>query len=102
MGKVDLQSTFSRKIAVLRLVAEEMGYQVTLADGHVTSKTGHMKKSLHYERLAQDFCLFKDGKYLTRTEDYEPIGLIWEQMGGNWGGRFNDGNHFSMSYDSRK
>jgi hypothetical protein len=73
MGKVDIQSVFSRKISVLIQVAHEMGYQVTLDESYNASKTGHMAGSLHYERLAQDLNLFKDGKYLSKTSDHMEI-----------------------------
>ncbi len=62
---------------------------------------GHKENGFHPKRLAQDLNLFKDGVYLTKTSDYEPIGIYWELIGGTWGGRFSekeekkDGNHFS-------
>ena len=59
---------------------------------------GGAARSQHKRRLAIDLLLFKDGKYLTDTKDYAPLGLWWEQQGGAWGGRFEDGNHFSLAY----
>ena len=93
------QSVFARKIAVLIQVAFEMGYETTCGDFYrdPLCSYGH-EMSLHKRRLAADLNLFRGGKYLTTTKDYEPLGLIWEKMGGAWGGRFNDGNHFSMEY----
>ena len=32
------------------------------------------------------------------TEDHEPLGEWWESIGGVWGGRFNDGNHYESPY----
>jgi len=62
-----------------------------------------MKNSLHYEGLAGDLILYNaNGTYLTRTEDYEFAGTFWEALGGSWGGRFKDGNHFSLEYGGRK
>lgn len=60
-----------------------------------------IKRSLHTIRLAIDLLLFKDGMYLTKTEDYTPLGLWWEQQHvlARWGGRFSDGNHFSMTWE---
>ena len=51
-----------------------------------------------------DFNLFKDGKYLTATEDYTQLGEYWESLGGCWGGRFSsaDGNHFSLEHEGCK
>lgn len=65
--------------------------------------------SLHTKRLAIDLNLFKNGRYLTVTEDYTPIGVIWESYSTNginccWGGRFRnkDGNHFSIEHGGKK
>lgn len=101
MSLREKQSLFARKIAVLIQVAFEMGFEVTCGDFYRDSRCpyGH-KKSLHQRRLAADLNLFKEGKYLISTKDYESLGLIWEQMGGAWGGRFNDGNHFSLEHQS--
>lgn len=52
-------------------------------------------KSFHYKRLAIDLNLFKDGVWMTKTSDHEPFGKFWELLGGSWGGRFGDGNHYS-------
>jgi hypothetical protein len=30
------------------------------------------------------------------------LGLKWESMGGSWGGRFNDGNHYSLEHEGRR
>lgn len=58
------------------------------------------KHSLHRSRLAVDFNLFKNGKYLEDTESYRPLGEYWESLGGSWGGRFSspDGCHFSLEH----
>ena len=94
------QAKFSKMVGLLLLYADSMGYDVTLGDAY--AKTGHMKDSLHYSRLAIDLNLFKDGKYLTKTEDHEPLGIFWESIGGSWGGRFNDGNHYSLEHEGRR
>ncbi|URG13016.1 hypothetical protein B2_23 [Stenotrophomonas phage B2] len=59
-------------------------------------------RSTHKNRLAVDFNLFKDGVFLTRTEDHKELGEYWESLGGTWGGRFNDGNHYSIEHDGVK
>ena len=60
--------------------------------------------SLHCERLAVDLNLFKDGVFMTKVSDYEPLGVYWENLGGSWGGRFSkpDADHFSLSPDGGK
>lgn len=82
-------------LSLLLDYANLQGYEITLGDAFATS--GHKDDSFHYKRLAIDLNLFKDGKYLTETDDHRPLGLFWESIGGTWGGRFKnpDGNHYS-------
>ena len=61
-----------------------------------------IRNSLHSKRLAIDLMLFKNGVYLTNSEDYRPLGEFWESIGGTWGGRFHDGNHFSCEHEGIK
>lgn len=97
------QRKFSLMIAQLIVWAYEQGYEVTL--GHALRcpdcPVGR-KTSLHKSKLAVDLNLFKDGVYLTTTEDHRPLGEKWESMGGSWGGRFNDGNHYSIEHQGRR
>jgi hypothetical protein len=105
------QRIFSRMLADLILFAYERGYELTLGDAYrdprVFGPAGTRKyyssaNSLHKERLAIDLNLFKDGVFLTRTEDHQELGEFWEAIGGTWGGRFNDGNHYSIEHNGRK
>lgn len=105
------QRIFSRMIADLILFAYENGYELTFGDAYrdhrVFGKPGVKRaysaaSSLHKERLAVDFNLFKNGKFLTATEDHRELGEYWESIGGTWGGRFNDGNHYSVEHNGRK
>jgi hypothetical protein len=75
--------------------ATEQGYDLTYGDAYAQS--GHSDDSFHYKRLAVDFNLFKNGAFLTETEDHRTLGEFWESIGGTWGGRFKspDGNHYS-------
>lgn len=97
------QEKFAVMIAELILWANEQGYKVRL--GHAMRckdcKTGSVL-SLHKIKLAMDLNLFKDGLYLTKTSDHLPLGEKWEAMGGTWGGRWNDGNHYSLEHEGRK
>jgi hypothetical protein len=92
------QSLFARKVALLIVFIYEQGYEVTFGDAYAT--TGHIDGSFHYKRLAIDLNLFKDGRYLTTTEAHRPFGEFWESLGGTWGGRFEDGNHYSWGEGS--
>lgn len=86
------QIVFTKKVALLIQFADSIGYDLTFGD--CFAKTGHKKNSLHYKRLAVDLNLFINGKYMEKTKDHLPLGLFWESIGGTWGGRFYDGNHF--------
>lgn len=102
------QRLFTLMVAQLIQWAYEHGYEMTVGDayrdprlhGAVGEKKGYgHPKSAHKQRLAIDLNLFRNGKYLDKTEDHVPIGEQWEKMGGSWGGRFNDGNHYSLEHD---
>jgi hypothetical protein len=65
----------------------------------------HMDYSTHYDRLAIDINLFlKGGAYSTSTEDYRSFGEFWESLHELccWGGKWGDGNHFSITHNGRK
>lgn len=87
------QSEFVQAVALLITFATGEGYELTFGDAW--ARTDHVPGSYHYRRLAIDLNLFRDGEYLTETEDYRVLGEYWESIGGTWGGRFRDGNHFS-------
>jgi len=91
------QSRFVRVVALLIMRADRLGYEYTFSDAFATS--GHMPNSLHYIRLAIDLNLFEEGKYLRTVKDHEVLGLYWESIGGSWGGRFRDGNHYSLEHN---
>jgi len=109
------QSKFARLVPLLITQAFEMGYEVTLGEGWRSPEEAKrlaglkkgIKRSLHCDRLAIDLNLFKDGKWLKTTENHHTLGVWWELQSGPdftccWGGRFGDGNHYSLSYDGRK
>ena len=87
-------------IAKLICFAYSKGYGLTFGDAW--AKTGHKNNSNHYIRLAVDFNLFKDGVWLSSTDDHKELGEYWESIGGCWGGRFGDGNHYSKEYRGMK
>lgn len=87
------QSEFNRALGLLYIYAYQLGFELTLGDAW--AKTGHRKGSFHYKRLAQDLNLFIDGTYQRSTEAHLPLGKFWESIGGTWGGRWGDGNHYS-------
>lgn len=70
------QYKFAFKFAYLIVHAHNLGYQVTFGNSITLN-------------------IFKDGRLLQNTEDHRELGEWWESQGGTWGGRFNDGNHYS-------
>ena len=92
MGPIGRRALVSYLMRTFPLLAEK-----------IANNTGSgIRNSLHEMSLAVDFNLFKDGKYLSSTEDHKELGEYWESIGGTWGGRFNDGNHYSLSYGGIK
>jgi len=79
----------------------EQGYKVRMGD--VWATDGHKVNSNHYLKLAADLNLFYGGKYLTDTEDHRKSGEKWETRHSlcRWGGRFQDGNHYSLIHYGR-
>lgn len=107
------QRLFASLIPKLINRAYENGYELTLGDafrdprlhGVVGERKGYgHPKSAHKNRLAIDLNLFKDGKFLESTEAHAELGAYWESLHPDcrWGGRFNDGNHYSMEWDGVK
>lgn len=58
--------------------------------------------SNHKQRLAIDFNVFRHGEYLDDGAEFKDLGEYWESLGGTWGGRFNDGGHFSLEHNGVK
>lgn len=104
------QHDFARLVPRLLDRAFELGYEVTLGDAYrdprlhgalgVRKSYSH-PKSAHKVRLALDLNLFRDGEYLETTEDHRELGAWWERQHplARWGGRFDDGNHYSLEWD---
>lgn len=97
------QRKFTRMVADLIAWAYDHGYELTFGDAYRDHRVpyGH-RKSLHRVRLAVDLNLFRNGEWLQKTDDHLPLGEYWESIGGSWGGRFNDGNHYSLEHEGMK
>jgi len=106
------QRLFAKLLPRLIDKAYELGYEITLGEAWRPPETAAaydaagkgISNSLHIDKLAIDLNLFKDGVYLPHTQDHEPLGIFWESLHSEcrWGGRFNDGNHYSITYNGRK
>jgi hypothetical protein len=100
---VSKQQRFIRMVARLIYWAEDHGFRLTFGDAYRDPRCTYGQPfSLHRKRLAVDLNLFKDGVWLKETEDHLPLGKYWESIGGSWGGRFNDGNHYSLEHDGMR
>ena len=109
------QRLLTRLLPRLLDKAHELGYELTIGDGfrdpRVFGLPGEAvgygaRWSCHKLRLAIDLNLFRDGVYLTRTEDHRPLGEFWESLHPEckWGGNFKagaDGNHYSIRHEGR-
>lgn len=109
------QVVFVKRLIKLLQFAFDNGYEITLGEAMRSheeatrlSKLGlGIIGSLHESRLAIDLMLFKNGVWLTKTEDYLPLGRYWESLSKDgiecaWGGRFSDANHFSIASGGKR
>jgi hypothetical protein len=108
-----LQVRFAKLVPRLIDKAFALGFEVTLGDAYrdprVHGEMGVRKsyshpKSAHKVRLAIDLNLFRDGEYLEGSEAHRKLGEWWEKQDelARWGGRFDDGNHYSLEWNGVK
>ena len=100
------QQIFAKNVGKLIEFIFSKGYACTFGEAYRTKEQAEwnaakgigIKNSLHCKRLAVDLNLFFQGKYLSDSESYRPLGEYWESLhpANRWGGRFKDGNHFEM------
>jgi hypothetical protein len=114
MTKREKQSLFVRLQVRLVVWATTNGYELTDGESYRPPETAEIyakqgkgiKSSLHCERLAKDWNLFKQGKYLTTTEAHRPLGEYWKSLDPlcAWGGDFKkpDGGHYSLRHGKRR
>jgi len=107
------QELFMRLLPRLLDKAHELGFSLRGGDlfrdprvhGAVGVKMGYgHPKSAHKNKLAIDLNLFMGGKFMASTSDHKPLGEWWEAQHElcRWGGRFNDGNHYSLEHEGVK
>lgn len=63
-----------------------------------------ISNSLHLVGLAIDLNLYRNGEYRPDTDAHRALGMYWESLDplARWGGRFGDGNHYSIEWEGRK
>lgn len=105
------QCRFTRCISKLITYAEEKRYGLSFGDayrdprvhGEFGTKDSYShRNSVHKIRLAVDFNLWVEGRYI-QDGDYpvwKELGAYWESLDpdARWGGRFKDANHFSFTH----
>ncbi len=104
------QSKFVWMVLDLLAFAKSKGYELTFGEALRTEEQAAIyakqgkgsANSLHCLKLAIDLNLFINGRYQEGTVAHEPLGLYWESIGGSWGGRFNDGNHYSLAHNGMR
>jgi hypothetical protein len=108
-----LQQEFSRCVGLLLCwIYAQPGYGVTGGEWHRPKEMSKLyaerglgiDPSVHNSRLAVDLNLFINGEYRPDTAAYKEAGEFWESLNplARWGGRFNDGGHFSFEHEGRK
>jgi hypothetical protein len=112
MTLLQKQKEFARLVAVLINKAIALNYEVSLGETYRPPETARAyaqkgigsEHSLHTKRLAIDINLFKGGVWLTKSEDHKALGDFWESLSCGeiqccWGGRWGDGNHYSITHN---
>ena len=105
------QEIFAEHLATLVTMIFAQGNKVRMGEVERSKQEAARKgfpNSNHTRRLAADLHLISPtGRYLKKTEEYAKFGKIWESFTGeidghyitfSWGGRFQDGNHFSLKH----
>lgn len=103
---------FTENLALLIIKAKDLGFECVggelVRDPRIAALNAQsgkgIRNSVHLQGLAIDLHLYKDGKYLSQTEDHRTLGEWWEKQHplARWGGRFKDGNHYSFEWQGVK
>jgi hypothetical protein len=112
MRLIERQKLFMRLLPRLLDYCHAAGYEVTgselwrtpeMAAWYARRGLG-IENSLHCDRLAIDLNFFRNGRWIKDGSQLEDVGRFWESLHPlcRWGGRFGDGNHFSITYRGRK
>jgi hypothetical protein len=98
MTLLQKQKKFASYAAQLIQHIEAAGYNVTLGRARTEGDP-----RCHGMSLAIDLNLFDGDKYLTDTKAHQAFGEWWEALDPDcrWGGRFDDGNHYSITHNGK-
>ena len=103
------QELFARLLPCLINKAHKLGFEIRIGDvfrdprshgAYGKKKAYGRAKSNHKLKLAIDLNLMKEGKLVRSTAGHKELGEWWEKQHPlcQWGGRFNDGNHYSLEH----
>ena len=106
------QRLFTKLLAQLINHAYILGCEISMNEVYRSpeeAKRRGFANSNHTRKIAADLNLFKPDstgrmRYQTSTKSHEQLGLYWESLHPlcRWGGRFNDGNHYSLEHNGVK
>lgn len=115
MNLLEKQKLFVQLLPRLLDFAYSRGYECTLGESWRPPEVAAIYKangvgisnSLHWSRLAIDLNLYRNGAWLQNSEDHRVLGEFWEKLSTDkyqccWGGRFGDGNHYSIEHGGVK
>lgn len=109
----EMQALHVQLVAKLITFVYAQGYTLSWGEAYRTPQQAQwdcnagvgIKNSLHLDRLAVDFMLFKDGVWLQQPSDYKFMGDYWKTLDASarWGGDFKtvDAVHFSLTWQGR-
>jgi hypothetical protein len=112
MKLIEKQKLFPLLLAQFYLDLKKRGYEFTLGESYRPPETAKLYQlegrgiatSNHCIKIAQDLNLFKNGFFLSKLEQYQEAGNLWESYSTNeyqccWGGEWGDADHFSLEHN---
>ena len=75
-----MSELFDKRAKFTALMVQLLAFMISEDYTPLLGKDGlkHMAGSLHFDGLAEDIDLFKDGVYLDKTEDHKQFGEHWK------------------------
>lgn len=96
---IEKQFRFTRMIVQLQAKITELGFEYIYGEAY---RYPIDSQSVHSFRLAINLPIYLNKRAVSDKTILEPIGAYWELLGGYWGGRANEKDHFSIEYQGRK
>ena len=96
---LEKQFRFTRMITQLQAKILELGFEYVYGEAF---RYPIDSASIHSYKLAINLTMYLSKRAVTDKTVLTPIGIYWESLGGYWGGRANEKDHFSIEYQGRK